>query len=232
MTTEENTRSAELNSQIARMERIAALKSQVSTATSDAQAERARLAMEAEKLKMEQENIRVAAEAKQRKLEADQRKLQAELAQTRTVVAGQKEKLDRVIEIDNLFNEAVDVFDGSDVKRVRRGIVVTVRGLFGSGNTAIGDEQKSKVKAIANLVKKYQRYPVIVEGHTDSRGRTSSNISVSQARAQNVVDLFLAEDVPMQRVKAVGYGQANPISDNKTTQGREKNRRIEVVFLF
>ncbi|MBL4637608.1 MAG: OmpA family protein, partial [Kofleriaceae bacterium] len=68
---------------------------------------------------------------------------------------------------------------------------------------------------------------IVVEGHTDSRGRDAANLDLSQRRAQAVVDYMVGRNVDRARLLAEGFGETRPISDNKTNEGRSANRRVE-----
>lgn len=68
---------------------------------------------------------------------------------------------------------------------------------------------------------------VRVEGHTDSTGNSEGNRTLSQARADAVRVALGDRGVPLERLVAVGYGQANPIAGNDSAAGRARNRRIE-----
>lgn len=77
-------------------------------------------------------------------------------------------------------------------------------------------------------IKSDQTNRVEVAGHTDSRGSDAYNQKLSERRAQVVVDYFVAQGVPANRIKAVGYGQSRPIASNATDEGRAQNRRVEL----
>jgi OmpA family len=66
-----------------------------------------------------------------------------------------------------------------------------------------------------------------IEGHTDLTGRTAFNRALSEARAAAVRDALIARGVPAERLYAAGLGAARPIADNRTEDGRARNRRIE-----
>jgi len=68
---------------------------------------------------------------------------------------------------------------------------------------------------------------VEVQGHTDNIGSESSNQKLSEKRAEVVKNYLVARGVKADRIKVVGYGEKNPIADNKTADGRAMNRRIE-----
>ena len=71
---------------------------------------------------------------------------------------------------------------------------------------------------------------LVVTGHTDDRGTDATNIALSQARAQVVVDWMIGKGIDPARVIARGAGESEPTADNATPEGREANRRIEAVL--
>ena len=81
------------------------------------------------------------------------------------------------------------------------------------------------------MVKTMEEYPNAkfhVEGHTDSTGSEETNLRLSEGRAAAVKDYLVAGGVDEFRLSSKGYGEANPIADNKTSAGRKQNRRVEI----
>lgn len=72
---------------------------------------------------------------------------------------------------------------------------------------------------------------ITIEGHTDSRGKHSYNVKLSQARANSVMKYLIDKGVDNNRLKAIGFGPDNPIDDNETEDGRARNRRVEFVVI-
>ena len=70
-----------------------------------------------------------------------------------------------------------------------------------------------------------------VEGHTDSQGKDSYNLTLSQKRAESVRAYLVKQGVEGERLEARGYGETKPIADNKTADGRAENRRVEFVIM-
>jgi outer membrane protein OmpA-like peptidoglycan-associated protein len=82
------------------------------------------------------------------------------------------------------------------------------------------------------LVTTMQAYPnlkIAVNGYTDALGSASGNLKLSQKRADAIRDYLVAKGVASERVTSKGFGEDNPIADNGTPDGRQQNRRIEIV---
>jgi len=69
-----------------------------------------------------------------------------------------------------------------------------------------------------------------VEGHTDNTGDAKKNMVLSQKRAESVREYLINQGVVADRLVAEGFGQTKPIADNKTTEGKAKNRRVEFTI--
>jgi len=72
---------------------------------------------------------------------------------------------------------------------------------------------------------------ILIEGHTDSQGPDKANMDLSKGRADAVRDYFISKGIDASRLKTKGYGETKPIGDNKTAEGRAKNRRVELSRL-
>ena len=85
---------------------------------------------------------------------------------------------------------------------------------------------------INQLYKLMQEHPEVsfsVEGHTDSDGEESHNLSLSQDRALTVLNKLVEMGIPQDRLTAKGFGESMPITDNNTPEGKANNRRVEFV---
>jgi outer membrane protein OmpA-like peptidoglycan-associated protein len=85
-------------------------------------------------------------------------------------------------------------------------------------------------EAIATL-KRYPALKVEIAGHTDSANSDAYNLDLSQRRANSVMNYFIGKGIEADRLSAKGYGEAEPIADNSTSEGRFKNRRVELRSL-
>ncbi|MCC1494437.1 OmpA family protein [Cognatishimia sp. F0-27] len=102
---------------------------------------------------------------------------------------------------------------------------------FEPGSAALDNSAEDILDELADLLKKCGDIPLEIGGHTDSQGSESGNQRLSQSRAQSVLDALRARLVPVRAYSVQGYGEANPIADNGTEDGREANRRIEFKLL-
>jgi OOP family OmpA-OmpF porin len=122
------------------------------------------------------------------------------------------------------------------VRIERRGelqrLVISIQDLFARLQTTLTPGKEEALTPIAQLIAKYPTYPIQVVGHTDSRGRTGELIALSQARAQSVFSSLVAKGVEARRLMVSGQGPNDPIADNKFPAGRQKNNRVEIIFLY
>jgi OmpA-OmpF porin, OOP family len=84
---------------------------------------------------------------------------------------------------------------------------------------------------VAETLLAYPDVRVEIGGHTDSLGRDSYNLALSERRARSARQYLIGRGVDAGRMTAVGYGEARPIADNETPEGQEENRRVELKVL-
>jgi OmpA-OmpF porin, OOP family len=102
---------------------------------------------------------------------------------------------------------------------------------FEPGSATIDASALGTMDDIAEILKRCGDLPLEIQGHTDSQGRESMNLALSQSRAESVLNELRARRVLTGSFTAKGYGEATPIADNKTEAGREENRRIEFKLI-
>jgi outer membrane protein OmpA-like peptidoglycan-associated protein len=100
---------------------------------------------------------------------------------------------------------------------------------FDTGKADLKQDGVATVKEIATLLKLNPTLKLSVEGHTDNVGDAASNKKLSEARAKSVTAAIVAGGVDAARLSAAGFGQEKPVADNRTEEGRSKNRRVELV---
>lgn len=141
------------------------------------------------------------------------------------------EKTQASARVNELFELAKQSF-GSNALQDSRGIVVVFPGAFDQGKATMFDGQRRTLDKIAEIANAYPTATVMVEGYTQSKGDESKNLSVSEARANQARDYLVQQGVEPARMTATGYGEANPRYDNKARGERDKNDRIEIVFVL
>ncbi|MBL4827840.1 MAG: TolC family outer membrane protein [Spongiibacteraceae bacterium] len=80
------------------------------------------------------------------------------------------------------------------------------------------------------LLKSHATLTAVIEGHADSTGSDAFNYDLSAKRAQAILEVMVDRGVERERLTAVGFGEGQPVSDNATSEGRAKNRRVEMVM--
>jgi len=103
--------------------------------------------------------------------------------------------------------------------------------VFKSGTATLeSDKCERTLKAIDGIVKGAPGMLVTVCGYTDNKGSKKANLKMSQKRAQAVIDWLESHlQTPKAQLAAKGFGSDSPIADNKTADGRAKNRRVEFM---
>jgi outer membrane protein OmpA-like peptidoglycan-associated protein len=100
--------------------------------------------------------------------------------------------------------------------------------LFDTGKASFKNETDKVLQAMVVIFKEYPKADFAIEGHTDSVGSKSTNQALSSRRANAVRDYLVANGISAARLTAEGFGESNPIANNKTRAGRKENRRVEV----
>ena len=101
---------------------------------------------------------------------------------------------------------------------------------FGFGSTKFTDGMPPVLDQIVAIIMKYPNAKFKIEGHTDSIGTKDFNQSLSEKRAEAVLDYLTTRGISADRLSAKGFGEDNPIDSNVSSRGRAKNRRVEIIF--
>jgi outer membrane protein OmpA-like peptidoglycan-associated protein len=176
-----------------------------------------------------------AAEAKQKADEAAaeaKRKADAEIAAqeaARKLAEGQKmaaerEKQQLRARLLEQFNRVLPTTD------TNRGLVVNMGDvLFDTGKSDLRSEAREALAKLTGIVLNYPSLRLAIEGYTDSTGTADFNQTLSEKRAAAVRDYLISQGLDAGSLSAQGFGMNNPVADNKTAQGRQMNRRVEIV---
>jgi len=120
-----------------------------------------------------------------------------------------------------------------DTRREARGLVVNLGDvLFDTGKSTLRPEAREKLSRLTGVMIAYPgQYTLAFEGHTDSTGSDELNNRLSQARAEAVRDYVQGGGVRAEKVVGTrGFGKAQPVASNDTVDGRQRNRRVEIVI--
>ena len=147
-------------------------------------------------------------------------RLQAELAR-------QQRLKERVQRVENMFRA-----DEAQIMRIEDRLVMRLVALnFASGKSDVASVHIEVLQKLINALSLFPETPIIVEGHTDSYGADLSNLELSNKRAEAIAQHLLTNSpLSPALVTSVGYGESKPIANNETTEGRARNRRIDVVL--
>ena len=100
---------------------------------------------------------------------------------------------------------------------------------FDTGKSNIKPESLAIIGQIAALLQAHPELKVSIEGHTDNVGTPQSNKVLSTQRAKSVLNAVAQKGIAVARLTALGWGQEKPIADNRSEEGKAKNRRVEIV---
>jgi outer membrane protein OmpA-like peptidoglycan-associated protein len=166
-------------------------------------------------------------------LEEEIRALDARLggvSQERVALVQRLEAEERIREqfaaIENMFER-----DEARVSREGNRMIIRLVGLtFPSGQDVVQPAHRPLLEKLKRAADVFPRSQITIEGHTDSYGGDENNLALSRRRAE-AVGAFLTNELqlPAFRISSVGYGETQPIANNDTEQGRERNRRIDVI---
>jgi outer membrane protein OmpA-like peptidoglycan-associated protein len=122
------------------------------------------------------------------------------------------------------LNEALPTRDSD------RGLVAEIGGVqFATGTANVNADARESLAKFSGIVASYPGLRFNVEGHTDSVGSAAMNKELSLKRAITVRDYLIQQGVPASRIDVAGLGLSAPIGDNTTSDGRARNRRVEIV---
>ncbi|MFT3690538.1 OmpA family protein [Paenirhodobacter sp.] len=135
------------------------------------------------------------------------------------------------IRYDRRLDPVLGLPDGPECVERLNGVLKARKITFEPGSAVIDKGTSGTMDALAAAMKDCEDFGMEIAGHTDSQGRDEMNLALSQSRADAVLAGLAERRVLTGNLTAKGYGETQPIADNKTEAGREENRRIEFVLL-
>lgn len=171
------------------------------------------------------------------KLEEDLRARSQRVSELEGVIAAKDAKMN---DLKNSLSRALTNFEGKGLTVEQRDGKVYVsmenKLLFSSGSWSVGAEGKKAVRQLASVLAENPDIAVLIEGHTDNvpyngTGALNDNWDLSTKRATAIVQLLRKNgQIDPQNLTAAGRGEYAPVAGNETSEGRAKNRRIEVIL--
>lgn len=137
------------------------------------------------------------------------------------------------LEAEKKAQSALEALErAGSVRKEARGLVITLSGsvLFPSGKANLLPSAQDRLLQVAQALKSQEERLVLVEGHTDSKGKEAANRELSQRRADAVKTFFIRQGIAEARMTAIGLGSTHPVTDNRSAEGRANNRRVEIVL--
>ena len=163
------------------------------------------------------EKMKAQSEAEQAKTSAEQAKAAVEQAQKErdAARARMREALSLVVE----------------TRETARGLIVNLPDiLFDFNKDQLKPEAREKLAKVCGILSVAGGYNLSIEGHTDSKGTDEYNQKLSERRAQNVSSYLSTCGLPQAHLTSRGFGKMQPIAPNETAEGRQQNRRVEIVI--
>ena len=117
------------------------------------------------------------------------------------------------------------------IRRDARGTIVSLADiLFDFDKATLRRDVEFNLVKISTILNQFKEMGILVEGHTDSIGTDEYNLGLSQRRAQAVYEFLATQGVDANRMSFEGYGESRPVADNGTEEGRQSNRRVDLVI--
>jgi outer membrane protein OmpA-like peptidoglycan-associated protein len=216
-----------------------------------AEAEKARTdaeAAQAEAVRMKEEAVQAAAAAAKAKEEADQARAAA-VAEQQDALAQKQAALDQKQAAEAEAERAREAAASAEAEKAdlrkqllsqlnsilqtndsARGLIVNMSDvLFDTGSVTLKPGAREKLAKISGILLAHPGLTMAIEGHTDSVGSDDFNQKLSEARAGSVRQFLGEQGVPIDSITARGLGKTQPVATNDTPEGRQQNRRVEIV---
>ncbi|MCX6633359.1 MAG: OmpA family protein, partial [Candidatus Solibacter sp.] len=192
--------------------RAAAAKNEADRLKLDSDARMAAAGAEADRLKRDNDAQRAAAQAELDRVANQKAQLEAEKVELRVLLLKQ-------------FNAILQTRDTA------RGLIVNMSDvLFDTAKYSLRPAAREKLAKVAGIVAGHPGLRLDVEGHTDSVGADAYNQELSEHRGESVRDYLTNQGMPTSSVTSRGFGETQPVATNDTAQGRQQNRRVEIVI--
>ena len=198
-------------------------------------------AIVAEKIRFDEQDLRAAQALKStvdpleaemneklRLQQQEQERLAGQIAETQALTAQAQAAADKAQQTADYANNRINGLDDFDP-------IKTITVPFATNSASLGPKAKATIDEAAAWVKTQNTkgWVMAVVGYADSTGNTQRNVDLSERRANAVIYYIVTKyKMPLNRlVQPFGYGQLEPVAENKTKEGRAKNRRVEIRLM-
>ena len=124
-----------------------------------------------------------------------------------------------------IVNKGCPEITKEDVKKITQ---IASKIFFETNSDKLKLGSLAQLDELIKILKRYEQANLLIEGYTDSQGDDAYNMALSQKRTESVKMYLMEKGIMESRLTATGYGETQPIADNKTSIGRSKNRRVEL----
>jgi outer membrane protein OmpA-like peptidoglycan-associated protein len=219
---------ADAEAEVKRRQEADQARAQAEAAKADAerlQQEAQKAAADAAAAKAEAEKARAAALADQQAALEQKQAAEAEAEKARQAAAkAEAEKADLRAQLLNQLNSILQTRDSA------RGLIVNMSDvLFDTGSSTLKPGAREKLAKISGILLAHPGLTLQIEGHTDSVGSDDFNQQPSERRADSVREFLASQGVAPSSMTAQGFGKTQPVASNDNAEGRQRNRRVELV---
>lgn len=182
----------------------------------------------AQALKSTVDPLEAEMREKYKQQQAEQERLAGQIAETQAVAQAARDEAAKAQSTADLANNRINGLDDFDP-------IKTITVYFPTGSSKLGPKAKTEIDNAAAWVKTQDTkgWVMAVIGYADTTGNSQRNIDLSERRANAVIYYIVSKyKMPLHRlVQPFGYGQLEPVAENKTAEGRAKNRRVEIRLM-
>ncbi len=182
------------------------------------------------------DSLQIEQDKKQLEINELQKSLlekQKRLAQLEAMIEANKNEANN---LKKIINDALKSFDNSElnvyIKDGKVYVAMEEKLLFKTGSAVIDKRGKEAIIKLGKILETNTETEILIEGHTDNVGSDKLNWKLSNDRALSVVDILTENtSISAARITASGRGMHKPVADNATAEGKQKNRRIEIILV-
>lgn len=148
-----------------------------------------------------------------------------------------KDEAFQYVRLIDLKDECNSYYPGADIDAIGAvgsaiRILFRSEALFEFNKWDITEHAKLKLDEAFEKINQFKNVKILIEGHTDSIGTYINNLTLSDSRAKSVGAYFISKGLPEgSEIEMQGFGEIYPVADNGLPEGREKNRRVEVILI-